>query len=236
MTCRRLLCIIFSLALLVPAWIPASAQARYGVISTPQLNGAVNLRARAGAAQSIIGWAANGDEVELLYQGRTWHRVRLLKNGRVGWVYGRYLRLSDADYASGEAGAHLSGSVAQIVTRYPLSLVNLREGPGISYPAAGKYGRGTRLEILEECGGWYRIAVAGTDEEGWMSSSYVRAGLAGITTGRVNLRRGAGTGCAVIRTLENHTPVTVIWVGEEWSRVEADGIGGYISNSYYSFR
>ncbi len=224
---------VLLLTLLVPA---ASADALYGVIKTPTRDGSVNLRARAGVSQAIVGWAQNGDEVEVLYEGNTWHRVRLIKNGKTGWIYGRYLRLTDSSAPSSSAGVKLTGTVAQVMTKYPSSLVNLRCGAGTQYAVVGVCGRGTRMEILDESGNWYKVQIAGSGKEGWISKTYVSLGLEAVTTGRVNLRRGAGTGYKVIRTLKNNQSVTVTWVGENWSRVEADGETGYISNSYYSFR
>lgn len=213
----------------------ALADALYGVISTPMRDGSVNLRARAGVTQSVIGWAKNGDEVEILYRGNTWHRVRLLKNDRVGWVYGRYLKIG-TNTASSVTGVNVRGTVAQIMTKYVSSTVNLRRGAGTGYSVIGEYGRGTRMEILDESGNWYKVQIAGSSREGWMSKNYISLGLEAKTTGRVNLRRGGGTGYAVIRTLDKGQNVTVTWVGENWSKVQVDGSTGYISNKYYSFQ
>lgn len=215
---------------------PALADALYGVIKTPTRDGSVNLRAKAGVSQAITGWAKNGDEVEILYKGNTWHRVRLIKNGKTGWMYGRYLKITDSSAPSSSAGVKLTGSVAQVTTKYPSSLVNLRYGAGTQYAVVDVCGRGTRMEILDESGNWYKVLIAGSGKEGWISKTYVSLGLSAYTTGRVNLRRGAGTGYSVIRTLKNSQDVTVTWVGENWSRVEVNGETGYISNSYYSFR
>lgn len=234
---KRIAAMLTLTVLLLTTLVPtAMADALYGVIKTPTLDGAVNLRARAGVTQAIVGWAQNGDEVEVLYEGNTWHRVRLIKNGRTGWIYGRYLKLTDSSAPSSSAGVKLTGTVAQVMTKYPSSLVNLRYGAGTQYAVVGVCGRGTRMEILDESGNWYRVLIAGSGKEGWISKNYVSLGLDAVTTGRVNLRRGAGTGYQVIRTLKNDQSVTVTWVGENWSRVETDGETGYISNSYYSFR
>ena len=234
---KRLTAAVLMLILLTAAFIPsAMADALYGVIKTPTRDGAVNLRAKAGVSQAIIGWAKNGDEVEVLYEGNTWHRVRLIKNGKTGWIYGRYLRMTGSAAPSTVTGVKLTGTVAQVMTKYPSSLVNLRYGAGTQYAVVGVCGRGTRMEILDESGNWYKVQIAGSGKEGGISKTYGSLGLTARTTGRVNLRRGAGTGYQVIRTLKNNQEVTVTWVGENWSRVEANGETGYISNSYYAFK
>ncbi len=228
---------ILSAMLILTALAPAAlADTLYGVIRTPSSDGSVNLRAKAGVTQAIVGWAKNGDEVEVVYEGNTWHRVRLLKNGRVGWVYGRYLKITDSMPSGSLTGAKVSGTVAEVMTKYPNSTVNLRYGAGTMYAKVGECGRGTRLEILDERDNWYQVQVAGSERVGWMSKNYISLGLEAKTTGRVNLRRGAGTGYTVIRTLSNGQNVTVTWVGEKWSKVNVDGEDGYISNSYYSFK
>ena len=234
---KRLTAMVLMLALLTAVFVPSAlADALYGVIKTPTRDGAANLRAKAGVSQAIIGWAKNGDEVEVLYKGNTWHRVRLIKNGKTGWVYGRYLKITDSAAPSTVTGVKLTGTVAQVMTKYPSSLVNLRKGAGTQYAIAGVCGRGTRMEILDETENWFKVQIAGSGKEGWISKTYVSLGLPARTTGRVNLRYGAGTGYQVIRTLKNGQDVDVTWVGENWSRVETGNLTGYISNSYYSFR
>ena len=55
---KRLAAMALMLLLLTAAFIPpAMADSIYGVIKTPTRDGAVNLRARAGVSQSIVGWA-----------------------------------------------------------------------------------------------------------------------------------------------------------------------------------
>lgn len=227
-----------TLALLMMALTAPStlAEALYGVIRTPAKDGSVNLRAKAGVTQSVVGWGKNGDEVEILYRGNTWHKVKLLKNGRTGWMYGRYLRIGTTPSSTSSTGAKVSGSVAQVMTKYPSSTVNLREGAGSDYRVKGQYGRGTRLEILDESGNWYKVRVTGSSREGYISRNYVSVGLPARTTGRVNLRQGGGTSYAVIRTLDSKQDINVTWVGSSWSKIQVGKESGYISNNYYSFR
>lgn len=234
---KRLMVLTLSLLLILAVLTPAAmADALYGVIKTPTKNGSVNLRAKAGVTQSIIGYAMNGDEVEVVYKGNTWHKVRLIKNGKTGWMYGRYLRFTEAPAPDSATGVRVSGTVAQVMTKYPASKVNLRYAADTRYAILGKYSRGTRMEVLDETDGWYQVQIAGSDTIGWMSKDYVSLGLEARTTGRVNLRRGPGTGYTVIRTLDRGQAVTVTWVDEKWSKVQAGNESGYISNSYYVFK
>lgn len=231
---RFLSCMILA-ALLLALTVPAAlADAVYGVITTPTTDGSVNLRAKAGVTQSIVGWAKNGDEVEVLYKGNTWHRVRLLKNGLTGWVYGRYLKTTSSSSAS-SSSTSVSGTVAQVMTKYPSSTVNLRSGAGSGYGIVARFSRGTKLEILDQSGNWYKVQSGNTT--GWMSKNYISLGLNARATGRVNLRSGAGTDYTILSTLSSGQSVTVLWVGSFWSKVQTEnGLTGYISNRYYSFQ
>lgn len=233
-----MLSVLILTALIMAVLAPASlADTLYGVIKTPTKDGAVNLRARAGVTQSVIGWAKNGDEVEIVSKGNTWHKVRVLRTGRTGWVYGRYLTFTSAPSSSDNAdSAPVSGTVAQVMTKYPNSTVNLRWGAGTGYGVAGRLGRGARLEILDQSGDWYKVQAAGSSLTGWMSKTYVSLGLNARTTARVNLRWGAGTDYSIIRTLPYGQNVTILWVGTSWSKVQVGETTGYISNRYYSFR
>lgn len=235
---RMLSCLLLAAMLLAMSAPAALADALCGIITTPTKDGAVNLRAKAGATQTVVGWALNGDDVEIIQKGNTWHKVRLLKNGRIGWVYGRYLKFTSTTPSAlpsySASSAPVSGTVAQVMTKYPSSKVNLRWGAGTGYGVSARFGRGTRLEILDQSGDWYKVSSGGTT--GWMSKSYVSLGLSARTTARVNLRRGAGTDYSIIRTLPYGQEVTVLWVGSSWSKVQVGNTTGYISNRYYSFR
>ena len=234
---KRIAAMAVSLMLILAMFVPtAMADTVYGVIKTPMKDGSVHLRVLARVSQSIACWAHILVDLVVLYEGNTWHRVRLIKNGKTGWVYGRYLKITDTASSETQTGAQVSGTVAQVITKYPSSKINLRYGAGTQYAIVGVCGRGTRLEILDESGNWYKVQVAGSGKEGWMSKTYVSLGMSASTTARVNLRYGAGTGYAVIRTLKKGQSVTVTWVGDKWSKVLVDGETGYISNSYYRFK
>ena len=63
---KRLAAMVLMLALLTAVFVPSAlADALYGVIKTPTRDGSVNLRAKAGVTQAVVGWAKNGDEVEI---------------------------------------------------------------------------------------------------------------------------------------------------------------------------
>lgn len=239
---RRLLSLMLSVLLALALFAPAaSAEALYAVVKTPKKDGSVNLRSAAGVTKSIVGWAKNGDELQILYRGNTWHKVRILKNGKVGWMYYSYIRINEnasADESSGVRPGNLgvNGTVGRVVTKYQNSKVNLRRGPSTEYGVAATLRRGDRFEILDERGNWFQVRLARNGQEGYVSKTYASEGLPAYTTGRVNLRKGGSTEYEILTTLSSGQSLTVLWIGNSWSRVEAGGYTGYISNNYYRIR
>lgn len=235
---KRKLGILMVICLLVTALMPcALADSVKGVIRTPAADGSVNIRSQAGVSHSIVGWAKNGEAVEILYQGNSWHKVKVVSSGRTGWVYARYVSIGGTagTPSKGDQSA-VSGSVASVTTKYASSTVNIRAGAGTNYDAVASVGRGTRLSVLSTANGWYQVRVPSKGVTGYISASYVSLGLAAKTTGNVNFRTGAGVKYDRIGTIARGTKITVLSVGEKWSQVSWNGRTGYISNAYWAYR
>lgn len=236
---KRKLSFLLVLCLLLTA-IPsiASADVLYGSIKTPAADGSVNIRSEAGVTKPIIGWAKNGAAVEILYRGNSWHKVMVVSSGKVGWVYGRYVKINSSTASSGGVSSDsssVSGNVASVMTKYPSSTVNIRAGAGTGYAVLAEVRRGTRMSVLGSSDNWYQVYVPSKGVTGYISKNYTSLGLAAKTTGNVNFRTGAGTGYSRIGTIGKGSSVTVLNRGESWSQVSYGGKMGYISNKYYSF-
>ncbi len=54
----------------------------------------------------------------------------------------------------------------------PTGVLNVREGPGISYDVVTKVKPGEKYELLEEKGNWYKIKLP--SKSGWVSSEYAK--------------------------------------------------------------
>lgn len=234
---KRKLVFLTVLCLLAASLLPcALADSVKGVIKTPTADGSVNLRSQAGVHQSIIGWVKNGTAVEILYQGNSWHKIKVESTGKTGWVYARYVRIGASSSSSGSDSSAVSGTVASVTTKYAGSTVNIRQGAGTNYALVSAVGRGTRLSILSSSNGWYQVSVPSKGITGYISASYVSLGLPARTTGNVNFRTGAGTGYDRIGSIARNTNITVLSVGDKWSQVSWNGQTGYISNSYWAYR
>ena len=235
---KRKLSFLIVLCLILSSFA-SFALAESGVIKTPAADGSVNIRSQGSAKYPVIGWAKNGAAVEILYHGNYWHKVRLASSGKVGWVSAKYVKItsssSGASLASSDASA-VSGTVARVSTKYSGSVVNLRSGAGTGYAVVGGVTPGTRLSVMGSQDNWYQVYVPSKGVTAWISKTYVSLGLAGKTTGDVNLRTGAGTDYSRITVIYKGSKITVLSVGSSWSQVSYNGQTGYISNKYWAYR
>jgi uncharacterized protein (TIGR02594 family) len=132
--------------------------------------------------------------------------------------------------------------------------LNLRQGPGSDHPVITELDRGTRVQRLEESGGWFRIQ---TDNGvvGWISAKYTAPDANApaepatpaqpaapaqpvhetvtITADSLNVRQGAGSTNPVVTTLPKGTRVQRLEESDGWLRIQTDdGTTGWISARY----
>ena len=123
--------------------------------------------------------------------------------------------------------------------------LNIRSGPGSSYSKVGSLSNGAKVEIYEIKNGWGRIS------KGWISMDYVvldeaeeeepeqpapetviAKGLVAMSSGDLNIRKGAGTTYAKVGSIANHSKVELYEIvtvdGVQWGRVSK----GWISLKY----
>ena len=117
------------------------------------------------------------------------------------------------------------------------SLLNLRQGPGLSEEVIQILENGQKLTILERRADelWLKVRLP-DGKEGWVFAIYVQSGDAEPINGvnlvdKLNLRVGPGTSYAVRATLTKGQPVTVLGrsVSRDWLVVlTADDQEGWV--------
>lgn len=118
------------------------------------------------------------------------------------------------------------------------SSVNFRTEATTASESMGKLSDGTRVAILDEADGWYKVAYDG--QVGYMSADYVVAqpimnitcGGAKVTTEVLNLRSGPGTENSIVTKLYQGSVARIIGINNAWFKVEYGGYTGYISPDY----
>ena len=126
------------------------------------------------------------------------------------------------------------------------STIYVRSGAGRSYSAVGTVSTGDKVTILSTGSIWSKIKTSG-GTVGYVKNVYLKNGDTNyasgttyysstyslVTTANVNLRSGASTSTAVIKTLSTGTKVTCLGKNGSFYLVQtADGTQGYVYSSY----
>ena len=206
--------------------------------------GKVNLRAGAGLNYSSLGTIDKG--VSLNYDSYAtdnrnviWYRVSY--SGKTGWVSSKYLK-----QGGGSKPAPTPTPSGNSVTT--TGSVNLRSGAGLNYSVLKVVSKGTALTYdATAMDGrsvvWYHVSYKGT--KGWISSVNTKKGGSTPapstpqvkTTGKVNLRKGAGLEYASQGTVKSgvtlaYDATAVDGRGVVWYHVNSNGTKGWISGVY----
>ncbi len=134
--------------------VPQTAFANQAVIK----GNIVNLRAGPGTENQIVGTAMKGETIQVLGRQGDW--LKASKGGTVCWVAGWLV-----DYKDPAAGDLPSGSDLVIINA---NQVNIRSGPGATYPVLAMYDKGSRFKMLGQSSGWYKIELD-NGQTGWVA-------------------------------------------------------------------
>ncbi|MBE6943651.1 MAG: hypothetical protein E7453_05255 [Ruminococcaceae bacterium] len=159
---KRILCILFVLAIIASCVLPGQAQAataekNAGVVSIT--TGYLNVRRSASTSAGVVSTLKKGSYVTLLSKEGSWWRVEYAP-GRYGYCHGSYIRAVDASSAT----VSTAGS--------PL---NVRSGAGTSYSRIGSLSNGASVLVLSTTGNWHRVLYGGA-KTGYVSASYIKLG------------------------------------------------------------
>ena len=125
--------------------------------------------------------------------------------------------------------------------------LNVRSGAGTSYSKIGSLYPGQSISVISTSNGWSKINYNG--KTGYVSSQYLRTSSSTsstpttsntstsgsyYTTANLNVRSGAGTNYPKIGSLIANKKVSVISTSNGWSKINYNGIIGYVSSQYLS--
>lgn len=151
----RKLFISLSGALLVGMLMSGAAlaeAAKTGVIT----GDTVNFRSSPDTSAKILDQLTKGTKVSILGSEGDWYKVSC--NDASGWINDQYLTVRDEKLAVGA------------VTE---NNVNVRNKPNTSSEVLTKLDKGTKADIYEHSGDWYRISI-GEGRYGWVNCAYVK--------------------------------------------------------------
>ena len=119
--------------------------------------------------------------------------------------------------------------------------LNVRSGAGTSYTKLGSLKNGSKVEIVGEENGWYKIKYG--SGYGFVSSSYIKCDsnttttpsvlFSGeVTTNDLNVRTGPSTSFNSIGKLNKGAKVDVVGEESGWYKIKYGSGYGYVSKSY----
>ena len=224
MNVKKILLLVLLAALLLPVFAQAAT------VKTQYSDGSLVVRSGPGTSYEPASWVKNGQSITVLEKGSTWSKIKVDSNGKTGFIKTKYI-VSGSSSSENILPTYELGTVT---TRYAASRVNLRKGPGTAYAVVDTLRRGALLFVKETKGNWYRVhTVAG--DEGWISKNYVADGAVAETTANVNLRKGPGTGNAVIKVLPDGTDCTALAVDGDWTKVRCGKTTGWVYSRYITY-
>ena len=115
--------------------------------------------------------------------------------------------------------------------------VNLRSGPGTSYPVKWKYGSGFPLKVLQEKGGWIKVEDFEGDS-GWLyekltsRNGHMIVKVHKNQDKKVNIRSGPGTKYKIVGKAYYGVVFKTIKQQNGWAHVKHDsGLEGWIKRT-----
>lgn len=128
----------------------------------------------------------------------------------------------------------------------------IRTGPGTGYDVAGWVKDGSAIDVISAGSKWSKIKAVHSGKTGYINNAYIKqlpksdgqssseslsttgTATAGRVTGKsVNLRKGAGTGYATVKSLPSGTKLKIWGEKGNWYYVSTlSGTSGWMSKSY----
>lgn len=118
--------------------------------------------------------------------------------------------------------------------------LNLRQSASLTAKVLGQYPTGTLVEIVKAGNEWHQVNVNG--KPGFMQAKYLNTAEKPVTatvrtnTGiGLNLREEPRMSGKLITSFKPGTKVTVTQRGSIWSRVNVEGVEGFMATEYLTF-
>ena len=213
---------------------------------TVKVNGGLNVRSGAGTGYSVIGSLSNGSKVEIVETSGTWYKIKY--GSGYGYVSKDYITVSSS--SSGNSSSSSTGSSSSSSTTIQSGTVkvngglNVRSGAGTGYSVIGSLSNGSKVEIVETSGTWYKIKYG--SGYGYVSKDYITINTRSIAENTV-LKEGTAVTLAlkvrdesnyeanIVGTIAMGEKVSVVEDNGEWSKIQYNDTIGYILNEYVDF-
>ena len=148
--------ILFSMSVMLIAFLFMTGFAYAATVKTGIITGdVVNMRANPNTSAKIIKQLEKGTKVSVVGSEGDWFKVSY--SDSTGWINDDYVTIRNQSISAGT----VNGSV-----------VNVRSKPDVNSEILTKLEKGTKVDIYEQSGDWYRISI-GEDRYGWVNGEFI---------------------------------------------------------------
>lgn len=122
------------------------------------------------------------------------------------------------------------------------SSVNVRSGPGLSYPVIASMNKGDAVDEISRSGDWIEVSISG--ETGWIASWLTKSSeqetaaqsskTAVSSVNRLNVRAQPNLSASVLAQMNAGEQANIINDSDGWVEVEFRGSRGFVSKEYIS--
>lgn len=122
--------------------------------------------------------------------------------------------------------------VAEQIVAVKKDKVNVRTGPGTTFPVYMELFKGYPLKVLKTKGDWLQVSDFENDK-GWIFAKLVTPGNTVIVNGKksINMRTKPSTNAAVVASVDRGVILTKMETKGKWTKVKhAQGTVGWIYN------
>ena len=223
-------------------------------------NSNLRLRSGPGTSYDTLTKLSKGVTAEIIGVSKGWIKVKY--QSYTGYLSAEYITVvppSNSNSGNSNSNENTSGSDNNTTNNNSNTTSNLkvtssgnlrlRSGPGTSYSILTSLKPGTILQNLGTSGSWYKVQYG--SYTGYVSSSYVAAttetgssnsnddsnttnldGIKVTSSGRLNMRKGAGTSYAIVTKLPSGAIAKLVSKSGDWYKVTYNGYTGYVSAEY----
>lgn len=123
------------------------------------------------------------------------------------------------------------------------SVVNIREGPGLSYPLVKQANIGEKYTIIKEQGDWIEIKLS-TGQSGWVANWVVsnvnndtriptnKTSVGVVNVPSLNVRTSPSTASSSVGKLSKGMTVTILGSQNNWTQIQFNGQVAWVSSQY----
>ena len=155
---------------LAPKAGAATLSSKAGAVTTA--SAALNVRAQPSSGAPVVAQLKKGSYITLMAKSGSWWQVEYAK-GKFGYCHSDYITI-------------VQGSPVTVQTNS--GSLNVRSGPGTSYPKAASLYKGEAVLLLKTEGDWSRVLYHGT-KTGWVSARYLSGYYSAVSLNVPNFKQ-----------------------------------------------